>query len=149
MNVESVYDMAILVVYWTGTGNTEVMAKNIYDGIIAAGVEADLKQIDDCLADDILNYEKVAIGCPSMGIEELEPEEFLPWYEEVEPILGDMPLLLFGSYGWGEGEWMDYWEDRVHDLGLNLFEKGIKIASMPSRKESEEIKEIAKRFALS
>ena len=59
--------MAILVVYWTGTGNTEVMAQNIYDGILAAGVEADLKQIDDVLADDILNYDKVCIGCPSMG----------------------------------------------------------------------------------
>ena len=141
--------MAILVVYWTGTGNTEVMAQNIYDGILAAGVEADLKQIDDVLADDILNYDKVCIGCPSMGIEELEPEEFLPWYDDVEPLLGDKPLLLFGSYGWGEGEWMDYWEERVHEIGLNLFEKGIKLASMPSRKESEEIKEIAKRFAQS
>lgn len=141
--------MAILVVYWTGTGNTEVMAKNIYDGILEAGIKADLKHIDDCLADDVLNYEKVCIGCPSMGIEELEEEEFLPWYEDVEPILGNKPILLFGSYGWGEGEWMDYWVDRVSDLGLNVFEKGIKIASMPSRKESEEIKETAKRFALS
>ena len=81
-----------------------------------------------------------------MGIEELEPEEFLPWYEDVEPLLGDKPLL-FGSYGWGEGEWMDYWQDRVNDLGLNLFEEGIKIASMPSRKESDAIKEKAIRFA--
>ncbi|WP_025725113.1 flavodoxin [Acholeplasma granularum] len=139
--------MAILVVYWSGTGNTEVMAQNIYDGIIEAGVECDLKQIDEVLPDDILDYDKIAIGCPSMGIEELEPEEFLPWYEDVEPLLGDKPLLLFGSYGWGEGEWMDYWQDRVNDLGLNLFEEGIKIASMPSRKESEEIKLKAKRFA--
>lgn len=141
--------MAILVVYWTGTGNTEVMAENIYDGILSAGVEADLKQIDDILPQDVLNYEKVCIGCPSMGIEELEPDEFLPWYDELEPRLGQMPVLLFGSYGWGEGEWMDYWEERVHEVGLNLFEKGIKIASIPSRQESEEIKEIAKRFALS
>lgn len=140
--------MAILVVYWTGTGNTEIMAEKLHEGILEAGVEADLKQIDDCLPDDILNYDKIAIGCPSMGIEELEPEEFLPWYDDVEPILGDKPLIIFGSYGWGEGEWMDYWQDRVKGLGLNLFEEGIKINSTPSTKEQQMIKEMGMRFAL-
>lgn len=81
-----------------------------------------------------------------MGIEELEFEEFLLWYEEVEFILGDMLLFLFGFYGWGEGEWMDYWEECVYDFGLNFFEKGIKIVFMLLRKELEEIKEIVKRF---
>ncbi len=141
--------MAILVVYWTGTGNTEIIAQKIHEGILEAGVDADLKLIDEVLADDISSYDKIAIGCPSMGIEELEPEEFLPWYDEIEPLLGDKPLVIFGSYGWGEGEWMDYWQDRVRDLGLNLFEEGIKINSTPSSKEALMCKEFGKRFALS
>lgn len=140
--------MAILVVYWTGTGNTEIIAQNIYEGILESGVSADLKLIDEVLPDDLSNYTKIAIGCPSMGIEELEPEEFLPWYDEIEPLLGQMPLAIFGSYGWGEGEWMDYWQDRVRDLGLNLFEEGIKINSTPSSKEAQMCKEFGKRFAL-
>lgn len=139
--------MAILVVYWTGTGNTEIMAEKICEGIRNAGVEADLKQISDILPDEALQYDKIAFGCPSMGIEELEPEEFLPWYDEVEPQLGDKLIALFGSYGWGEGEWMDYWNDRVKGLGLNLFEEGIRINSTPSTKEQKEIVEFGERFA--
>lgn len=139
--------MAILVVYWTGTGNTEIMAEKIHEGILEAGIEADLKTVDQVLPAEINNYEKIAIGCPSMGIEELEPEEFLPWYEDVEPRLGDKLIAIFGSYGWGEGEWMDYWQGRVKDLGLNLFEEGIRINSTPSSKEAQACLEFGIRFA--
>ncbi|MBN3490809.1 flavodoxin [Acholeplasma equirhinis] len=139
--------MAILVVYWTGTGNTEIMAEKIYEGIQSVGVDAELKLIDQVSPSDIDNYEKIAFGCPSMGIEELEPDEFLPWYEEIEPLLQDKLIALFGSYGWGEGEWMDAWHERVRALGLNLFEEGIRISSTPSTKEQQMIFEFGQRFA--
>ncbi|HLT00132.1 MAG TPA: flavodoxin [Acholeplasma sp.] len=139
--------MAILVVYWTGTGNTEIMAEKIHEGIQSVGVEAELKMIDQVSPEEILNYDKIAFGCPSMGIEELEPDEFLPWYEEVEGYLGDKLIAVFGSYGWGEGEWMDAWHERIRERGQNLFEEGIRISSTPSSKEAQECFEFGQRFA--
>lgn len=139
--------MSILVVYWTGTGNTEIMAEKIFEGIKKTGIEADFKTIDQVLPSEIENYEKVAFGCPSMGIEQLEEDEFEPWFMEVEPLLTNKKIALFGSYGWGEGEWMDYWEERVQALDVILFERGMKINSTPSSKEQLECVAYGERFA--
>lgn len=139
--------MSILVVYWTGTGNTEIMAEKILEGIKKTGVEVDYKTIDQVLPSEIENYDKVAFGCPSMGIEQLEEDEFEPWFMEVEPLLGNKKIALFGSYGWGEGEWMDYWEERVQALDVQLFERGLKINSTPSSKEQADCVAYGERFA--
>ncbi len=139
--------MSILVVYWTGTGNTEIMAEKITEGIRQAGAEVDFKTIDQVLPSEIENYEKIAFGCPSMGIEQLEEDEFEPWFMEVESLLGTKKIALFGSYGWGEGEWMDYWEERIQALDVSLFERGLKINSTPSTKEQQECVAYGERFA--
>ena len=102
----------IAVVYWSGTGNTEAMANAVADGIEAAGGEAELITASAFDADKMDNYDAVAFGCPSMGSEELEDGEFLPMFEGVEPKLGGKKIALFGSYGWGDGEWMRTWNDR-------------------------------------
>jgi len=102
----------IAVVYWSGTGNTEAMANAVVDGIEAAGGEAELITASAFDADKMDNYDAVAFGCPSMGSEELEDGEFLPMFEGVEPKLGGKKIALFGSYGWGDGEWMRTWNDR-------------------------------------
>ncbi len=102
----------IAVVYWSGTGNTEAMANAVVDGIEAAGGQAELITASTFDADKMDNYDAVAFGCPSMGSEELEDGEFLPMFEGVEPKLGGKKIALFGSYGWGDGEWMRTWNDR-------------------------------------
>ncbi|NLK12893.1 MAG: flavodoxin, partial [Candidatus Phytoplasma sp.] len=102
--------MSILVVYWTGTGNTEIMAEQIYEGILSTGQEAVLKSVEQITVEAALEFDKIAFGCPSMGIENLEEDDFEPFFEEIETQLGDKKIILFGSYGWGDGEWMDAWE---------------------------------------
>lgn len=139
--------MSILVVYWTGTGNTEIMAQKIYDGILSSGAEAILKTVDQVSPSDIDLYEKVAFGCPSMGIENLEEDEFEPFFQDIESKLNQKKIALFGSYGWGEGEWMDEWEGRVLNLGALLFEAGVKINSTPSTSETKACFEFGARFA--
>ncbi len=139
--------MSILVVYWTGTGNTEIMAKNIYQGIISTGKEAVIKTVDQVRPDDIDAYETIAFGCPSMGIENLEEDEFEPFFQDVEAKLDQKKVALFGSYGWGEGEWMDEWQDRVIGLGAQLFESGVKINSTPSTQEAKACFEFGVRLA--
>ncbi len=107
----------IAVVYWSGTGNTEAMASAVADGIEAAGGEAVQFTAAEFDADRMDEFDAVAFGCPSMGSEELEDSEFLPMFESAEGKLNGKKIALFGSYGWGDGEWMRNWNDRCVEDG--------------------------------
>ena len=108
----------IAVAYWTGTGNTEAMANAVAEGAAAAGAEAKAVSVADFSADDVAGYDALAFGCPAMGAEELESDEFEPVWDACKPVLGNKPVALFGSYGWGGGEWMDSWKDDAESAGL-------------------------------
>lgn len=110
----------IAVVYWSGTGNTEAMAEAVKDGILAAGGEAELITADSFDAAIMDTYDAVAFGCPSMGSEQLEESEFEPMFIACEPKLKGKRIALFGSYGWGDGEWMRNWEDTCREDGAEL-----------------------------
>ena len=101
----------IAVVYWSGTGNTETMAGAVADGAKAAGAEAVLMTSVEFSADMMDSYDAVAFGCPAMGAEVLEEDEFAPMFEACESKLKGKKIALFGSYGWGDGEWMRNWEE--------------------------------------
>jgi len=107
----------IAVVYWSGTGNTEAMANAVADGIKGAGGEAEIIAAASFGPDKMGEFDAFAFGCPSMGSEELEDGEFLPMFESVEPQLAGKKIALFGSYGWGDGEWMRNWNQRCLDDG--------------------------------
>ena len=94
----------VAIVYWSGTGNTEAMADLIAQGAEAAGATVEIIHCSSFTADQLDNFDAIAFGCPAMGDEELEDLEFLPLYDEIEPLLGDMPTALFGSYDWNNGE---------------------------------------------
>ena len=108
----------IAVIYWSGTGNTEAMANAVLEGAKAAGAEADLLTCAD--VGSVASYDGVALGCPAMGTEELEDSEFLPMLETIEGELAGKKVALFGSYGWGDGEWMRSWEARCAEKGIAL-----------------------------
>ena len=108
----------VAVIFWSGTGNTEAMAGAVADGAKAAGAEAALLTCAE--VNDISAYDAVALGCPAMGAEELEESEFLPMLEGIEPALPGKKVALFGSYGWGDGEWMRTWEARCAEKGIAL-----------------------------
>ena len=106
--------------FWSGTGNTEAMADLVAQGVKEAGGDASLIQISDFDESQIDDFDAFAFGCPAMGDEELEDTEFLPVYDIVEPLLGDKKVVLFGSYDWNDGEWMELWEQRAQDAGVNV-----------------------------
>lgn len=110
----------IAIVYWSGTGNTEAMANAIAEGVREAGGTAALMGPSEFTADSFRNYAAVAFGCPAMGAEELEDLEFSPMFDTVEPQLSGKNIALFGSYGWGDGEWMRSWCQRC--AAANLFQ---------------------------
>lgn len=110
----------IAVVYWSGTGNTEAMASAVAEGAKGNGAEVVLltsAEFDESMID---NYDAIAFGCPSMGAEQLEESEFEPMFTACEPKLKGKKIALFGSYGWGDGEWMRNWEETCISDGAVL-----------------------------
>lgn len=100
----------IAVVYWSGTGNTQAMAEAVAEGASQAGAEVTVFEAEDFSPEQMGAFDAVAFGCPSMGAEQLEESEFAPMFTECEPMLSGKRIALFGSYGWGDGEWMRNWE---------------------------------------
>ncbi len=110
----------IAVVYWSGTGNTEAMANAVADGAKNTGAEVSLFSADAFSASMVDDFDAIAFGCPSMGAEQLEESEFEPMFTDCESKLGGKKIALFGSYGWGDGEWMRNWEDTCRNAGAVL-----------------------------
>lgn len=101
----------IAVVYWSGTGNTEAMASAVKAGAEEKGAEAVMLTAAEFDASMMDSFDAVAFGCPSMGAEQLEDSEFEPMFSFCEAKLNGKKIALFGSYGWGDGEWMRSWEE--------------------------------------
>ena len=108
----------IAVVYWSGTGNTEAMAAAVVEGAKNKGAVVSLVPAAEFSADQINDYDAIAFGCPSMGSEQLEESEFEPMFTVCEGRLSGKNIALFGSYGWGDGEWIRLWEKRCDDAGM-------------------------------
>ena len=108
------------VIYWSGTGNTEAMANAVAEGMRQAGAECSVLTSADVTADTVAALEAVALGCPAMGAEELEETEFAPMFDGIKSALAGKAVALFGSYGWGDGEWMRTWEDTCQEDGAIL-----------------------------
>ena len=108
------------VIYWSGTGNTEAMANAIAEGMREAGAECAVWTPADVSADAVKELDAAALGCPAMGAEELEETEFAPMFDAVKGALAGKSVGLFGSYGWGDGEWMRNWEDDCRAAGAKL-----------------------------
>lgn len=110
----------VAVVFWSGTGNTEAMADAVKAGALGAGASVDVLGPADFNAGAVANYDGIAFGCPAMGAEVLEEDEFDPMWQDVKSALSGKNIALFGSYGWGDGEWMRTWEDEAKAAGANL-----------------------------
>ena len=110
----------LAVIYWSGTGNTEAMAQAVAEGAREAGADVSLFSVSEITAADAAGYDRLALGCPAMGAEVLEEGEFEPFFEALSGSLSGKPVALFGSYGWGDGQWMRDWYDRTAAAGAVL-----------------------------
>lgn len=110
----------VAVVFWSGTGNTEAMANSVADGARKAGAEVKLFTAAEFGPADAGAFDGIAFGCPAMGSEVLEEGEFQPMWDDVKGNLGGKKTGLFGSYGWGCGEWMESWADDAKASGVSL-----------------------------
>ena len=110
----------IKVVYWSSTGNTEAMAQAIAKGIESAGSEAELLEADNVSAEDLKDDAVFALGCPAMGAEELEDSVVEPLVADLEGSVSGKKIALFGSYDWGDGEWLRTWTERMEKAGAEI-----------------------------
>lgn len=134
--------MKAAVVYWSGTGNTAAMADLVLEGMKSAGADAEL--IECSAVTDLSAYEAIAFGCPAMGSEQLEDSEFEPMFDSVKKKLSGKAVALFGSYGWGDGEWMRNWEEDCKACGINLVTESVLVNGAPEGEDAEACRELGK-----
>jgi len=137
----------IAIIYWSGTGNTKIMAEAILDGASSAGADVSIFEVTEITAENAKTYDKLMLGCPSMGAEVLEEVDFEPFYESLKKFVSGKKVALFGSYGWGDGEWMRNWQEDASSAGASVYQDGLMVNETPSSKAIEDCKEYGKGFA--
>ena len=135
------------VIYWSGTGTTDAMANAVVEGMKSAGAEASLLTVDQVNAADLGGYAAIAFGCPAMGSEVLEEMEFQPMFDGCKNNLGGKRVGLFGSYGWGDGQWMRGWENDWGNAGISLVAPGVICCDAPDDAALEACRALGKALA--
>ena len=132
----------VAVVYWSGTGHTQAMAE-----AVAKAAGADLITAAEFGPDQVPAYDAIAFGCPAMGAEELEETEFAPMFDTLKPALAGKAVGLFGSYGWGDGEWMRTWEEDCGSAGLNRVSDSVICCEAPDDEALAACRALGKKLA--
>ena len=135
------------VLYWSMTGNTQAMADAIAEGARAAGAEVDVMEVGAVSAEQALSYPLLALGCPAMGAEVLEESEFEPFFAQLEGRLSGKKVALFGSYGWGDGQWMRDWQARTEGANAILYGEGLTVHETPDEGALEQCRTFGAGFA--
>lgn len=138
----------VAVVYWSGTGNTEAMAAFVAEGAKGKGADVALLTSSEFDVSMMDNYDAVAFGCPSMGSEQLEESEFEPMFTSCEAKLGGKKIALFGSYGWGDGEWMRNWEETCQSDGAVLVCESVTCNNAPDDEAAKNCRELGAALAM-
>ena len=138
--------MKVSIVYWSGTGNTEAMANAVAEGAKGAGAEVELLPVS-AASEDVLASDALILGCPAMGAEQLEESEFEPFFSAIEGKLAGKKGGLFGSYDWGDGEWMRTWQERVVIAGGNMITDGIIANNAPDDEALAACKSLGEKAA--
>lgn len=134
----------VAVVYWSGTGNTAAMAAAVEEGAKSAGAEVSVFRPSEFNSSMLADYDGVAFGCPAMGAEVLEENEYEPMFIDVEGLLSGKKIALFGSYGWGDGQWMRDWEERANAAGAQLAYECVMANNAPNDDDLEECKSLGR-----
>ncbi len=137
----------VAIIYWSGTGNTEALADAMAEAAKAEGAEVKLLAVDDAKLEDAIEADALGLGCPATGNEELEEDSMVPFVESLENNVQDKPLVLFGSHDWGEGEWMDNWQEQMEGFGAKLLAEPLVVNLDPDEEALEQAKELGQLLA--
>ena len=133
----------VAVVFWSATGNTETMAN-----CVAEGANGTIVPCGEMNAAKLAEFDAVAFGCPAMGAEVLEEGEFEPFMESIDGSISGKTIALFGSYGWGDGQWMRDWADRMTAAGATVMNgEGVICQEAPDDATLDACKDLGKQLA--
>ncbi|WP_054740880.1 flavodoxin [Cellulosilyticum ruminicola] len=137
----------IKIVYWSGTGNTENMANHIAEGIKASGKEVHTTLVGNIEVNEVMDAEVIVLGCPAMGAEQLEEDEMQPFVDALLPQIEGKKVALFGSYGWGTGEWMEIWHEEIKAARANVVCEPLIVNEFTTGQDEEICKQYGERLA--
>lgn len=137
--------MKLNIIYWSGTGNTEEMAKLIAEGARESGATVEIKTVDKAKIEDVKDCDLLVLGSPSMGAEVIEECEMEPFVQSIEGEVSGKKMILFGSYGWGNGEFMTDWEERMESLGAELLDREVIVREFPEGNDRDKLIEIGRK----
>lgn len=138
----------VSIIYWSGTGNTAAMAESVAEGVKEAGAEPVLLPVSAADVNDLKAAKAFALGCPSMGAEQLEETEMESFMSALEGEIAGKQIALFGSYGWGNQEWMRDWEDRVSGAGATVVNgEGVTVNGAPDADVAEQCRDLGRVLA--
>lgn len=137
--------MKVNIIYWSGTGNTEEMAKLIAEGARESGATVEIKTVDKAEIEDVKDCDLLVLGSPSMGAEVIEECEMEPFVQSIEGEVAGKKMILFGSYGWGNGEFMTDWEERMESLGAELLDREVIVREFPEGNDRDKLIEIGRK----
>lgn len=135
------------IVYWTSTGNTGAMAELIKQGVVENGKDAELINICENPNVDLNGEKLVALGCPAMGDEQLDEAEFEPFLEANKDNFNNMKVALFGSYGWGSGEWMESFEEKMSSYGAVVVLDNLTVNYTPEGESAQQCIDFGKQLS--
>ncbi len=136
----------VAIIYWSGTGNTEAMANSIKQGAETTGNEVKLFEVSKANISDVVSADIVAIGCSSYGAEVLEDGFMEPFVESLRDSVKGKKVSLFGSFGWGSGEWMEDWDIRMASYGADLIQDSLIINETPDSDGLKQCEDFGKRL---
>lgn len=139
--------MKASIIFWSGTGNTKTMAEFLAKGIAEGNGEVTLKEVSEASIEDVKNCDVLLLGSPAMGDEVIEEGEMEPFVEEISGEVSGKKLVLFGSYGWGTGEWMNIWEERMEGLGAELIEREVIVNESPEGDDEKKLIDIGLKIS--
>lgn len=128
----------VSIIYWTGSGNTEQMANFIAEGAKEAGADVDVAHVSSVKAEDVQDADILVLGSPSMGVEVIEESEMEPFVASLEGKVNGKKIALFGSYGWGDGQWLRDWVERMNGYGASVIGEGLAVQGTPEGGECRE-----------
>ncbi|MBQ9237876.1 MAG: flavodoxin domain-containing protein [Treponema sp.] len=104
------------VVYASDTGNTEMMANAVMEGAKASGADVYFETADNADASEVLGCDVIFLGSAAMGAEVLH-DNVEALFQSMEGSLSGKKIGIFGSYDWGDGQWLRDWAARITAAG--------------------------------